>query len=97
MTATSTDVPPADVSTIGIESVAAGRARLDDIDAQLRDLVRARRDISRHVQQLRREAGGPRIEHSRENQIVNTYADELGRPGVGLAMAVLEICRGLPG
>jgi len=81
----------ADVST-----VAEGRARLDAIDAELRDLVRARREISQQVQRLRRDAGGPRIEHSRENQIVNSYGDELGRAGVGLALAVLEICRGLP-
>lgn len=81
----------ADVST-----VTEGRARLDAIDAELRDLVRARREISQHVQRLRRDAGGPRIEHSRENQILNSYGDELGRAGVGLALAVLEICRGLP-
>ena len=79
-----------------VSSVVEGRARLDAIDAELRDLVRARREISQQVQRLRRDAGGPRIEHSRENQIVNSYGDELGRAGVGLALAVLEICRGLP-
>jgi len=79
-----------------VSTVAEGRARLDAIDAELRDLVRARREISQQVQRLRRDAGGPRIEHSRENQIVNSYGDELGRAGVGLALAVLEICRGLP-
>jgi chorismate mutase len=80
-----------------VSSVADGRARLDAMDAEIRDLVRARRALSQQVQQLRRDAGGPRIEHSRENQILNTYGDELGRAGVGLALAVLEICRGLPG
>ena len=80
-----------------VSTVDEGRAKLDTIDAQLRDLVRARRQISQQVQRLRREAGGPRIEHSRENQILNAYGDELGRAGVGLALAVLEICRGLPG
>ncbi|MDQ1686343.1 MAG: chorismate mutase [Frankiaceae bacterium] len=87
MTAMSTDV----------SSVVEGRARLDAIDAELRELVRTRREISQQVQRLRRDAGGPRIEHSRENQILNCYGDELGRAGVGLALAVLEICRGLPG
>ena len=87
MTATLTDV----------SSVADGRARLDAIDAELRELVLARRAISQQVQRLRRESGGPRIEHARENQILNAYGDELGRAGVGLALAVLEICRGLPG
>jgi len=80
-----------------VSSVDEGRARLDAIDAELRELVRARREISQQVQRLRRDAGGPRIEHSRENQILNAYGDELGRAGVGLALAVLEICRGLPG
>ena len=80
-----------------VSTVDEGRAKLDAIDAQLRDLVRARRQISQQVQRLRREAGGPRIEHSRENQILNGYGDELGRAGVSLALAVLEICRGLPG
>jgi chorismate mutase len=87
MTATVSDVP----------SVDEGRAQLDAIDAEIRNLVRARREISQQVQRLRRESGGPRIEHSRENQILNAYGDELGRAGVGLALAVLEICRGLPG
>jgi len=80
-----------------VSSVDEGRARLDAIDAELRELVRARREVSQQVQRLRRDAGGPRIEHSRENQILNAYGDELGRAGVGLALAVLEICRGLPG
>ena len=83
-------------TVIDVSSVTEGRARLDAIDAELRDLVRARREISQQVQRLRRDAGGPRIEHSRENQILNAYGDELGRAGVGLALAVLEICRGLP-
>jgi chorismate mutase len=86
------------VTTTGVvSSVADGRARLDAMDAEIRDLVRARRALSQQVQQLRRDAGGPRIEHSRENQILKTYGDELGRAGVGLALAMLEICRGLPG
>lgn len=75
-------------------SVEDGRARLDAIDAAIRDLVRARRALSLHVQQLRRAGGGPRIEHRRENQILNGYAEELGRPGVSLGLAVLEVCRG---
>jgi chorismate mutase len=84
------------VTSVEVSSVADGRARLDQIDAEIRDLVRARRALSQQVQQLRRDAGGPRIEHSRENQILRGYGDELGRSGVALALAVLEICRGLP-
>ena len=77
-----------------VETVAQGRERLDVIDEQIRALVRERQAVSRQVQQLRRAAGGPRIEHARENEILGRYGDALGRPGVALALAVLEICRG---
>ena len=81
-----------------ITDVAAGRAQLDAIDEQIRSLVLARRQVSQQVQQLRRAAGGPRIEHSRENEILARYSAALGRPGVSLALAVLELCRGqIPG
>ena len=75
-------------------TVEDGRARLDAIDASIRDLVLARRELSLHVQRLRRSGGGPRIEHRRENEIINGYASALGRSGVTLGLAVLEICRG---
>lgn len=77
-----------------IADIASGRAQLDAIDEQIRELVRARQQVSKQVQQLRRAAGGPRIEHSRENEILARYSAALGRPGVALAMAVLELCRG---
>ena len=84
------ELNPADAVT----SIADGRSRLDAIDDEIRELVRARRQVSAQVQQLRRAAGGPRIEHARENEILARYSDELGRPGVTLALAVLELCRG---
>ena len=87
-------VPVADPVLDPVHDVADGRARLDVIDEQIRELVQARREISSQVQQLRRVAGGPRIEHARENEIVARYGDALGRPGVTLALAVLELCRG---
>ena len=77
-----------------VTDIATGRARLDAIDEQIRALVLARRDVSQQVQQLRRAAGGPRIEHARENEILARYSAALGRPGVSLALAVLELCRG---
>jgi chorismate mutase len=77
-----------------VPDVATGRAQLDAIDEQIRGLVLARQRVSQQVQQLRRAAGGPRIEHSRENEILNRYSAALGRPGVTLALAVLELCRG---
>jgi chorismate mutase len=77
-----------------ITDVATGRTQLDAIDEQIRALVLCRRQVSQQVQQLRRAAGGPRIEHSRENEILARYSAALGRPGVSLALAVLELCRG---
>ena len=91
MTILDTAPEPIDVP---VTDVASGRARLDAIDEQIRELVQNRRRISQQVQQLRRAAGGPRIEHSRENEILNRYSEALGRPGVSLALAVLELCRG---
>lgn len=79
---------------VHVPDVAAGRTQLDAIDEQIRDLLLARRDVSQQVQQLRRAAGGPRIEHSRENEILARYSAALGRPGVALGLAVLELCRG---
>jgi chorismate mutase len=87
-------LPTGEVPAEPIADVATGRAQLDAIDEQIRDLVRARQQVSRQVQQLRRAAGGPRIEHSRENEILARYSAALGRPGVSLALAVLELCRG---
>jgi chorismate mutase len=80
--------------TITVTSVEEGRTLLDSIDEQIRALVLSRHAVSQQVQQLRRANGGPRIEHARENEILSRYGDALGRPGVALALAVLEICRG---
>ena len=77
-----------------VTTVDEGRVVLDAIDASIRELVLRRREVSQHVQQLRRAAGGARIEHARENQILAGYGDALGRSGVSLGLAVLEICRG---
>jgi len=85
---------PVDPVDAAVTDVAAGRARLDAIDDQIRALLLARRGVSQQVQQLRRAAGGPRIEHSRENEILTRYSAALGRPGVSIGMAVLELCRG---
>jgi len=83
--------PDADDS---VNTVGAGRARLDDLDAQLLALLAERRHVSRQVQQLRMADGGSRVEHSRENAIIRRYADALGDCGAELALAVLDHCRG---
>ena len=76
------------------DRVAAGRSRIDAIDAELVRLVRERGAVSAEVQAARREAGGPRIAQARENEVVGTWARELGRPGRAIALALLELGRG---
>jgi chorismate mutase len=82
------------MSTTDVTTVDAGRALLDDIDARLIGLLAERRHVSRQVQRLRVEAGGSRVEHSRENAIIRRWADALGDGGSELALAVLGHCRG---
>lgn len=77
-----------------IASIDEGREAIDAIDVQLRDLVSARRDISRQIQAFRSADGGPRIQHARENEIIAAWADALGPRGVEIALAVLTLCRG---
>lgn len=86
-----------DRPTAAISTIAEGRQLIDDIDAQLRALLTARRDLSGQIQALRTVEGGPRIEHARENEIIALWADQLGPRGVEIAMAVLTLCRGASG
>lgn len=81
-------------ATPAVTSVADGRALLDDIDSRLMQLLAERRAVSRQVQQLRIDAGGSRVEHSRENAVIRRWAEALGDGGADLAMAVLAHCRG---
>jgi chorismate mutase len=80
--------------TADITSVDDGRVRIDALDAQLIELIEERRRVSSRIQQLRIDAGGSRVEHSRENAILRHYSAALGEGGVELALAVLDLCRG---
>jgi chorismate mutase len=86
--------PVASVSAPAISSIDEGRRTIDGIDQQLRDLVAARRDVSARIQELRAAAGGPRIQHGRENEIISAWSEHLGPGGVDIALAVLTLCRG---
>jgi len=77
-----------------ITTVDDGRTCIDAIDEQLLGLLAHRRRVSTRIQQLRVEAGGSRVEHSRENAILRRYSEVLGDGGVELALAVLDHCRG---
>jgi len=82
------------ILTGDITTVDDGRTRIDALDAQLIALIGERRGVSSRIQQLRIDAGGSRVEHSRENAILRRYSETLGDGGVELALAVLDLCRG---
>lgn len=79
-----------------LASVATGRARIDDIDAEIVRLVAERTAVSGQIQRLRQAEGGPRVVHARENEVVGRWRSALGRPGATIALALLELGRGRP-
>jgi chorismate mutase len=88
------DVADVTVPATTVTSITEGRQTIDEIDVALRRLVASRREISRQIQALRAAEGGPRVQHGRENEIIASWADELGPRGVDIALAVLNLCRG---
>jgi chorismate mutase len=82
--------PPA----AGDFDLSASRGQIDEIDRTICDLIDQRRAISLSIQQARMGQGDSRISHSRENQVVKAYSDRLGKAGVAISVAVLELCRG---
>ena len=82
------------MSTLSQLDVRTGRERIDEIDAELVRLVHERIAVSEQIQRARQAAGGPRIVHARENEVVGWWRQQLGRPGSAIAMALLELGRG---
>lgn len=78
-------------------SVESGRELIDQLDEDLLRLLERRRSVSREIQQLRIAAGGTRVSHGRELEIIRRYSQRLGSSGATLAMAVLGYCRGTAG
>ncbi len=68
------------------DDISAGRARIDELDAQIVRLVAERAAVSRVVQAARAAGGGGVLEPGR--------AAGLGEPGRALGLAVLQVCRG---
>lgn len=75
------------------QRVDALRRRLDEVDATLMTLLLSRRELSLQIHGARMEAGGPRIQLSRESEILRRYTDALGRFGDDVGHAVLRLCR----
>ncbi|GAA2451784.1 chorismate mutase [Streptomyces macrosporus] len=76
------------------ERIERDRARIDDLDRRIIALVQERVEVSARIQRTRIEAGGRRVNLSREMEILARYREELGKPGTSLAMTLLELCRG---
>jgi chorismate mutase len=77
-----------------VVSVDSGRRILDQIDDELLAVVEHRRQVSAVVQRIRQAEGGPRVLYTRENEIIQRYAQSVGSVGAQLAMLVLTYCRG---
>jgi len=86
-----TAVNPADTSADAIVTL---RGQIDALDAAIVSLVAERARLSQRIQTTRMNAGGTRVELSRERVIMATYRDALGSNGPSLADAVLQVCRG---
>jgi chorismate mutase len=89
-TGTTPDARPVDPA----EAIPVLRERIDDLDAQIANLVRSRAEVSRRIQAARIQGGGTRIELGRERVVLQGYRDVLGPDGALLGDAVLRVCRG---
>ncbi|MEV5878652.1 chorismate mutase [Streptomyces sp. NPDC052101] len=75
-------------------TIAGARERIDVLDDRIIGLIQERMAVSAVVQQTRIASGGRRVHLSREMEILGRYREALGKPGTGLAMTLLELCRG---
>ncbi|MFF4956623.1 chorismate mutase [Streptomyces sp. NPDC001222] len=110
MTATSTEQTTAGNSTTAEKSTAAertgartpeavdvitgARERIDALDDRIIGLIQERMAVSAVIQEARITSGGRRVNLSREMEVLGHYREALGKPGTGLAMTLLELCRG---
>jgi chorismate mutase len=77
-----------------VPTITDRRAAIDELDAQLVALIQQRLAVSHEIQQERLAAGGPRVVHAREAEVVARWRAELGAPGSRIALALLELARG---
>ncbi|MFD9734069.1 chorismate mutase [Umezawaea sp. NPDC059074] len=72
------------------------RQEIDLLDKELLRLVKRRAEVSKIIGAARMAAGGTRIVHNREIDVLNRYK-ELGPDGKDLAMILLKLGRGAMG
>ncbi|MFD8389703.1 chorismate mutase [Streptomyces sp. NPDC059680] len=89
-----TTTTPEETASAPEETIADARERIDVLDDRIIGLIQERMAVSAVVQQTRIASGGRRVHLSREMEILGRYREALGKPGTGLAMTLLELCRG---
>ncbi|MCP2165738.1 chorismate mutase [Goodfellowiella coeruleoviolacea] len=93
--------PTAPVSSSGQEAQTGAtptditelRKEIDYLDSEILRLVKRRVEVSKTIGAARMAAGGPKIVHSREMDVLARYR-ELGPDGREMAMALLRLGRG---
>jgi monofunctional chorismate mutase len=81
-------------ATGAADPISTLRSQIDALDAAIINLVAERIQVSKQIQTARINNGGTRVELGRERQILDSYSSRLGREGMHLADAVLQVCRG---
>ncbi|MFJ9846551.1 chorismate mutase [Kitasatospora sp. NPDC101155] len=66
---------------------------LAELDRSLIRMIRRRAELVGAIEAERRAAGLPRTELTREIRMLQEYQSGLGRPGVRLALLLLELAR----
>ncbi|MGW6141958.1 chorismate mutase [Streptomyces sp. NPDC055140] len=95
MTTTATPSEKTGAQTSEAADVITGaRERIDSLDDRIIGLIQERMAVSAVIQEARITSGGRRVNLARELEILGHYRDALGKPGTGLAMTLLELCRG---
>ncbi|MFE6901414.1 chorismate mutase [Streptomyces sp. NPDC057717] len=74
--------------------ITGARDRIDALDDRIIGLIQERMAVSAVIQEARITSGGRRVNLARELEVLGHYRDALGKPGTGLAMTLLELCRG---
>ncbi|GAA1278937.1 chorismate mutase [Saccharothrix xinjiangensis] len=83
-------------STETDQDIDALRQEIDHLDAELLRLVKRRVEVSKIIGAARMAAGGTKIVHNRELDVLNRYR-ELGPEGRDLALILLKLGRGALG
>ena len=77
------------------EAIPLLRGQIDALDTVITRLVAERARLSRRIQTVRMNAGGPRVELGRERVVLDAYRNALGPDGPLLGDAILRVCRGV--